>query len=161
MAYRDDNLAYDLSVYEPKVKNAPVVEQKPKIQVKKNVNVQKQSAGGIFLTAVVVFATMCALLYGKVETNTLFGEITRLESELKALQNENISLAAEYESKTSLKSVEDYAQNVLGLQKLDKTQIEYVEIPGNTVIEVVETEKRNIFVIIRNWFAHINEYLGA
>lgn len=164
MAYRNDNLAYDLSVYEPKAKPVPVQQPKPKIEVKRNtaaVNVSRQSAAGIFMTAAAVIAVMFALLYGKVETNRLFGEITQLENELMAIESDNVALAAEYESKTSLKSVEDYAQNVLGLQKLDKAQIEYVELPGNTVLEVVEGEKQNIFVIIRNWFDSLCEYLGA
>ena len=120
-----------------------------------------QSAFGILVGAAVVFAMMFAMLYGKVETNRLFNEATRLEAELKALESENISLAAEYESKTSLRNVEDYAQNVLGLQKLDKSQIQYVEFEGDTVCEVVEAEKENIFVIIKNWFANLCEYLGA
>ena len=120
-----------------------------------------QSAFGILVGAAVVFAMVFAMLYGKVETNRLFNEATRLEAELKALESENISLAAEYESKTSLRNVEDYAQNVLGLQKLDKSQIQYVEFEGDTVCEVVEAEKENIFVIIKNWFANLCEYLGA
>ena len=85
----------------------------------------------------------------------------QLQEQLKALEAENVALAAEYESRTSLKNVEEYAQNTLGLKKLDKSQIEYVAFEGNTVIEVVEMEKKNIFVIIRNWFANIYEYLGA
>ena len=162
MAYQNGNLAYDISVYEPKV-NQPAHREKPKIEVnvKKAPAVRTQSAFGILVGAAVVFAMMFAMLYGKVETNRLFNEATQLEAELKALESENISLAAEYESKTSLRNVEDYAQNVLGLQKLDKSQIQYVEFEGDTVCEVVESEKENIFVIIKNWFANLCEYLGA
>lgn len=166
MAYRDDNLAYDLSVYEPKSnvvpKTQPKAESKakPRIEIRRNTIALPQNLFTIFLTAAVVFAVMFALLYGKVETNRLFGEITTLESQLSELESDNASLAAEYESKTSLKSVEEYAQNVLGLEKLDKSQIEYVEVEGDTVIEVVETESSNIFVIIKNWFDDLFEYLG-
>ncbi len=152
------NLAYDISVYEPKVKQQ---EAAPRIKVKNNTHVQQQSAKSILLTAAVVMVMFFAMLYGKVETNRLFGQTTELQEQLKALEAENVALAAEYESRTSLKNVEDYAQNTLGLTKLDKSQIEYVEFEGNTVIEVVETEKKNIFVIIRNWLSNIYEYLGA
>ncbi len=166
MAYRDDNLAYDLSVYEPKSNVVPKVQPKaepkakPRIEIRRNTIALPQNLFTIFLTAAVVFAVMFALLYGKVETNRLFGEITTLESQLSELESDNASLAAEYESKTSLKSVEEYAQNVLGLEKLDKSQIEYVEVEGDTVIEVVETESSNIFVIIKNWIDDLFEYLG-
>ena len=152
MATQRGNLAYDFSVYEPKPKQQEA--KQPQIRVKK-------SAKGILLTAVVVLGMMFAMLYGKVETNRLFGETAKLQEQLKALEAENVALAAEYESRTSLKNVEEYAQNTLGLKKLDKSQIEYVAFEGNTVIEVVEMEKKNIFVIIRNWFANIYEYLGA
>lgn len=161
MATSRGNLAYDISVYEPKAKPSAEQQEKPRISVKKNNAVRTQSASGFFITAITVVALAFAMLHGKVEINRLFGEITDLEDELKTIQSENLALAAEYESMTSLKNVEDYAQNVLGLKKLDKSQIQYIELPGNNVIEVVEEEKKNIFVIIRNWLSGIGEYFGA
>ncbi len=156
------NLAYDLSMYEPKKKTAPEAQAEPKIEVKTNsAPVRRTSPFSFFMKATLILAVLCAVLYGKVESNRLFNEITALEAQLSALQTENITLAAEYEAATSVKNVEDYAQNVLGLQKLDKSQIEYVELEGDTVIEVVEAENRNIFVMIEGWFADLCEYLGA
>lgn len=154
------NLAYDFSVYEPKKKEAP---SRPEIKMKKNpVPVaRRQSAFRFIITAMVFLAMLFAVLYGKVETNRLFGDIRDLEEQLDNLKSENITLAAEYEGRTSLKNVEDYAENVLGLKKLDKSQVEYVDLPADTVIEIVETEKRNIFIIIRNWFNELMEKLGA
>ncbi|MCD7804274.1 MAG: hypothetical protein LUH03_03850 [Oscillospiraceae bacterium] len=166
MAYRDDNLAYDISVYEPKSNAQPKTQpkaepkRKPRIEIRHNTIALPQNLFTIFVTAAVVFAVMFALLYGKVESNRLFNEISTLESSLSELESDNASLAAEYESKTSLKTVEEYAQNVLGLEKLDKSQIEYVEVEADTVIEVVETESSNIFVILKNWFDDLFEYLG-
>lgn len=161
MAQRN-NLAYDLSVYEPKKKPVPKQQQDPQIKVKRNpAPAHQESAFNVFLKMAFVLAALCAVLYGKVESNSLFNEIKDLETELKELQSENISLAAEYESRTSLKNVEDYAENVLNLKKLDKSQIEYVELPSDKVIEIVETEQKNIFVIIRNKINELREYLGA
>lgn len=162
----NSNLAYDLSVYEPKPlkkQPEPKVETKPAIQVKTNANpvASSGSAFKIFIKAAVILGVLFAVLYGNVETNRLFNEISKLEAELASLQSENLALAAEYESVTSLKNVEDYAENVLGLQKLDKAQIEYVELEGDTVIEVVETQSQNIFVMLKSWFADLCEYLGA
>ena len=158
------NLAYDLSVYEPKAKQQPVQQQEQNaIKMRKNPMpmARKESAFKFAFRAFLFLAVLCAVLYGKVETNSLFREISSLESELKTLQTENITLAAEYESRTSLKNVEDYAENVLGLKKLDKAQIEYVELPGDSVIEKVEAENKNIFVRIRNFINAIREHIGA
>lgn len=160
------NLAYDLSVYEPKpVKKQEAAVQaavQPVIQVKTNPNADRLRVNMLKLVvyACAIVALIGAVLYGKVETNRLFNEISSLQSDLSALQSENIALAAKYESATSLKNVEDYAENVLGLQKLDKAQIEYVELESDTVIEIIETENKNVFVIIKNWFADVCEYLG-
>lgn len=157
------NLAYDLSVYEPKTKQQPAQQQQNAIKMRKNPipMARKESAFKFAFRAFLFLAVLCAVLYGKVETNSLFREISSLESELKTLQTENITLAAEYESRTSLKNVEDYAENVLGLKKLDKAQIEYVELPGDSVIEKVEAENKNIFVRIRNFINAIREHIGA
>ena len=161
MAYQNGNLAYDISVYEPKVKDPGQQKQeRPQIQVRRHKAVKTQSTMGILISAAAVLVIMFAMLYGKVETNRLFGEVAELEQQLQSLEAENVALASEYESRTSLKNVEEYAQNTLGLQKLDKAQIEYVEFEGDSVIEVVDTEKQNIFVRIKNWFADVCEYLG-
>ncbi len=165
----NSNLAYDLSVYEPKPvkkqepKTLPAQNAKPEIKVKTNAQVDRSgiSALGVFVKAAVILGILFAVLYGNVETNRLFNEITKLQNELNSLQAENISLAAEYESVTSLKNVEDYAEDVLGLKKLDKAQIEYVEMEGDKVIEIVEPADTNIFVAIRNWWNEVCEYIGA
>ncbi len=161
MATENGNLAYDLSVYEPKKKSGEVNQQKIEVKTNPKPVVRRESAVKFFIKAAFILAVLCAVLYGKVESNRLFNEISDLEAQLKALEAENITLAAEYESATSVKNVEDYAQNVLGLQKLDKAQIEYVEVEGDTVIEVVDAQNRNIFVMIQGWFADLCEYLGA
>ena len=57
--------------------------------------------------------------------------------------------------------VEDYAENILGLEKLDKAQIEYVEVPNDTVIKSASTSDNNIFVKIKNWIMDALEYIGA
>ena len=162
-----NGLAYDLSVYEPKPKTkakpSPAENRAANIEVNRNSgNLPKRdSAFKVLLMAFAILAILCYVLYGYVETNSLFREISKLETELKNLEAENITLAAEYEARTSLKNVEDYAENVLGLRKLDKTQIEYIDLPGNTVIEKIDTENRNIFIIIRNKINELREYLGG
>ena len=155
------NLAYDLSVYEPKKKAAAT--QEPAIKMRRNpVSIaRRESAFRFIVTAAVFLCMMLAVLYGKVETNRLFGDIRDLEDQLASLKTENVTLAAEYEGRTSLKNVEDYAENVLGLKKLDKSQVEYVELDADNVIEIVETEIRNIFIIIRNWINELMEKIGA
>ena len=101
------------------------------------------------------------MIYGRVELSSLYTQQSELEAQLTQLTNENISLESELAQKTGLTKVEEYAENELGLQKLDKSQIEYVEIEGDTVAEVVAPEDTNIFVKIKRWFSDLLEYIGA
>ncbi len=162
----DTNLAYDLSIYEPKPvakkQATPAKEAAPEIKVTTNARPDRSgfNALSVFLQAAVILAVLFAVLFGNVETNMLFKEITQLEAQLNALESENIALAAQYETATSLKNVEDYAENVLGLKKLDKAQIEYVEMESDKVSERVDTDSKNIFITVRNWFTDVFEYLG-
>ena len=56
--------------------------------------------------------------------------------------------------------VEEYARNELGLVKLDKSQIEYVEVNNEAVANVIEQKDRSVFVRIKNWFVSVLEYIG-
>ena len=67
-------------------------------------------------------------------------------------------MQAEIESKSSRKAVESYAENILGMQKLDKSQCEYVSLESGNVIEIPE-ENDNIFVDIKNAVSEFIDYL--
>ena len=114
----------------------------------------------IVIAAIIVLALFSIMTCGRVELSRLYDDNTELQSQLTTLQNENISLESELAQKTCLTKVEDFAENQLGLQKLDKSQIEYVEIDEKTTAEVVTPEDSNIFVKLKDWFKGVLEYLG-
>ncbi len=158
----NSNLAYDISVYEPKPKRTePKTEQQSRIQVKKGQASRVLKARGLLALGAAALILGLFMLCGQVEQNRLFGEISQLESEIRTLQADNAALAAEYDSIASLKNVEEYAKNTLGLTKLEKSQIEYVEFETDGVISSVDSADENIFVRLRNWLSSVGEYLGA
>ena len=67
-------------------------------------------------------------------------------------------MQSEIEGNMSLRNVESYAEDVLGLKKLDKSQIVYIQIQNEDVVQVVDS-KENIFVSIKEKFNSIIEYL--
>lgn len=71
---------------------------------------------GICLLVAVVLGTM---IYGRVEISSLCSEQTRQEEQLAQLQGENVSLQSELAQKTNMSKVEEYAENELGLKKLE------------------------------------------
>jgi 3-oxoacyl-[acyl-carrier-protein] synthase III len=93
-----------------------------------------------------------------VENAAIHTEINNLNSQVDILRSENVRMQTEIESKSALKSVEDYAENVLGMQKLDKSQIEYLSIENGNVVDIPESNE-NIFVKIKNAFENFVEYI--
>ena len=145
------NLAFDYSAYD----NAQEAEAQRAIKYKKNPALKQKTISvvtviGICLIVAVVLGTM---IYGRVET--------RQEEQLAQLQGENVSLQSELAQKTNMSKVEEYAENELGLKKLDKSQIEYVTVDSDSVAKVVKAEDDNVFVKIKHWFSSVLEYIGA
>jgi len=152
-----NNLAYDISVYEPTPKKQP----QRKIEVKKTSNIKPVSAVKSLFTAIAALFLLCAMLYGKVETTKLYNDVSELENQYKILASENARMQTEIEGKTSYGNIEEYALNELGLQKIDNSQKEYIEVKNNNITKVVENQDKNVLIKIRNWFYDVLEYIGA
>jgi cell division protein FtsL len=119
---------------------------------------KKNSSVGVVISALIVTALLFIMIYGKVQVSALFTEISSEKEVVDLLESENVRMQSEIESNMSLRNVESYAENVLGLKKLDKSQIVYIQIQNEDVVQVVETED-NIFVNIKEKFNDIVEYL--
>ena len=132
------NLAFDYSAYD----NAQEAEAQRAIKYKKNPALKQKTI------SVVAVTSLCS-------------EQTRQEEQLAQLQGENVSLQSELAQKTNMSKVEEYAENELGLKKLDKSQIEYVTVESDSVAKVVKAEDDNVFVKIKHWFSSVLEYIGA
>ena len=156
---KTNNLAYDYAAYDLDERSLP----KPKIKHNRNLKLQPKAASAMKFTILVFIglALLCSMVFGQVELSEVYSEQSSLAAELSKLKDENLSLESELESKTGLTQVEEYAEKKLGLQKLDKSQIEYVEGENDSVAEVVETEDDNIFVSVKKWFRGVLEYFGA
>ena len=151
-----DNLALQLP--EEKV-------DKPRIEHNKTEAVQaaapsKTSIAAWSLLMIVALALLASLIFGKVEISRLYNTRAELESELVQMRNENVSLQSELAERMNMIKVEEYAKNSLGLQKLDKSQIEYVEVETPSTAEVKLEDNEDIFAKIKHWFNSAMEYIG-
>lgn len=111
----------------------------------------------IFILAGVLLA---AIMYGRVELTELYGRQAQLQAELEQYENENKSLESELAQKTGLTKVESYAEDELGLQKLNKSQIEYIRVEKKSISEPVKQEDENAFMKIKKAVGELLEYLG-
>lgn len=148
-----NNLAYDLTKYEDV---AP--EKAPKIRVRRQKAENVGSAPKMIAFTAAAGLILGAVIYGKVENAAIHAEITNQNKVVEMLASENVRMQSEIEEKTALKSVESYVENILGMQKLDKSQIEYVSISNGSVADIPEGED-NVFLKIKNAFGDFLEYI--
>lgn len=148
-----NNLAYDLEKFEDA---AP--EKTPKIRVRRQRAESTGSAPKLIAMAVAAGMLLGALIYGKVENTAIHSEIAAEAQYVEMLKSENVRMQSELEEKTALKSVESYAEDILGMQKLDKSQIEYVSISNGNIVDIPENDD-NFFVRLKNSFDDFVEYL--
>ena len=149
----NNNLAYDLTKYEDV---AP--EKAPKIRIHRRKAENTGSVPSMIALAAAVGILLGAVIYGKVEEASIHAEITAQTKYVEMLNSENVRMRSELEEKTALKSVETYVEDVLGMQKLDKSQIEYVSVSNGSVVDIPESED-NIFVRIKHTLNDFLEYI--
>ena len=99
-----------------------VAKNKEKILKKEN---NKRSIT-MFFVALVFLAFFALLLNSKANLTGLSDKIITEQQSLAELEAENTRLNMELEAKMSTRNVEEYAKNVLGMQKVDPSQIERI-----------------------------------
>ena len=146
---REHNLAYDYNIYEEAEQSEAMHESRE--EGKKTAPLRKHKTASVIkvlAVCVAAFAVCWYMIHGKVELTGLYSQQTKLEQELSRLTDENISLESELAQKT-------------GLKKLDKSQIEFIEVPKRQVTQAAAADEGNLFVRIKNWFNGVLEYIGA
>ena len=75
-----------------------------------------------------MFAVALTMVAGYMQLAAVNLENAKMRQEINRLKDEHNALNAKKEQIYNLAYVEDYAQNVLGMVKLDKSQVHYVEM---------------------------------
>ncbi|MBR0511494.1 MAG: hypothetical protein IJJ81_02835 [Ruminococcus sp.] len=130
-------------------------EQKPKIQITKN----EARSGSVF--KIIFVSLLAAALFGSViysldKRNTAYNQVSALQEQLDSVAAENVRLQSELDGKMSAKSIEEYAKSI-GMEKIDSTQIKYIQIQTGDVVTIPEQEK-GIIAKIKSFFDKCVEY---
>jgi len=137
----------------PKKSTARSIKKEPKLKQKK----KKQSKAKMITYVVIGFTILFAISYRNSVINEKFAEIKTLKSNLAAIEKENEQLEVNIENNLNLKTVEQSAKELLGMQKLEQSQTVYVNLPKEDYVEPA-TEKiikeENI-----NWFEKIINFI--
>jgi hypothetical protein len=112
--------------------------------------------------AICVFAALGAIIFGNMQATELAAENSRLKTEIMDLQDNAKMLSARIERRYNLSFVEEYAKNVLGMVKIDKDYINYVELSNADKITVAKPEDNTSELMsgIAKSFNIVLEYLN-
>ncbi len=158
--------AYDLSRFEqtaPRVK--PQQHQQPQLKVVKTSTRAKAKTKRMLAMFKVAFCAIAlvtvaaTVVYTRAVLTEVGESINMASKELKELKSENGRLAAELESKLSLRNVEEYATVNLGLSKIEQDQIEYVNLSEGDKIELAQTGEPNLLDKLEAWFDNVMAYI--
>ncbi|HKM32088.1 MAG TPA: hypothetical protein VJX95_00810 [Oscillospiraceae bacterium] len=157
------NLAYDLAMFDEGArKRAQYERQRAQLQVveKKASKEKKSSPVKGLLVSIFAISVCCAMLYSQVEINELYSEINTESNQLEMLRSDNVRLQAKIDERMSLRNVEEYASDVLGLQKIDKSQIEHITIDFGSTVVVDKNQNVGFFGKLEGSLNDFMEYIG-
>ncbi len=83
-----------------------------------------------------VAAFVVTMLYSRAVLTELNQQIAAQTNALADAQSENTRLSAQLDAKVSLRNVEEYATQALGMVSIDKSQITYVDLSEGDKIEL-------------------------
>ena len=160
--YGHDNLAHEFEMpYEDEgraYENTREYSRRNSVRTEPAMSLKEKAMWGIL--TIIALTLLASLIYGRVEISRLYSERAGLEKQLAVIQNANISMQSEIAERMNMTKVEEYAKDNLGLQKLDKSQIEYIEVETPSTVEVKQEKEEGIFVRIKQLFNSASEYLG-
>ncbi len=154
--------AYDFEKFETK-QRAQV--RKPRLTVTRpnhKVKVRAKIAATLKLlaTVAVLAGVVISMLYSRALLTELNAKISRQNALLDEYKSESTRLSAELESKISLRNVEDYATQTLGMYAVDKGQVTYVNLCDGDKIELTsESPKQTLLDRIRLSINNVQAYI--
>ena len=99
------------------------------------------------------FIILFAISYRNSVINEKFSEIKSLKTNLAGIEKENEQLKVNIENNLNLKTIEQSAKEMLGMQKLGNSQTVYINLPKEDYVEpaIEEIVQENNL----NWFEKI------
>ena len=150
------SVAYDLNRF---AETAPVREPVQIVKAAPNVRTaeDRKFLVQLIVLSIAVITLAVYTVYSNLQLTKVKSQITNRSAELVEIQSENIYLDYQIESFISYKSAEKFAQNELGLIKINAAQVEYVNLENKNVIVTEEPVKndRSMFAFLAtviDWF---------
>lgn len=119
-------------------KNNKAKLKKTNLQIKKEKEIlQKKLKFKVIIYVLVLFAAFFVITYRNSQIDESFMKVKSMQSDLALLQKENEQLKVNIENSFNLSTIEQQAKELLGMQKLDNSQKEYISLPKKDFVEPV------------------------
>lgn len=138
--------------------DAAVVEKRPRRKLFYIESGKRGTLAKIMIGSILALVLFSLVINSYVQLNEVYSQISAAESTLNDLQSENVRMQTQLEGQASIRNIKEYAEDRLGLQKLDRSQIQYIQIQTEDEV-VVEEPDQNIFVQIKRKFNDLIAYL--
>ena len=111
----------------------------------------------------VVVVLIAAMLMSYVNYTTAAAEMMKYKTKIETLTKENKKLTAAYERSVDIIAIEDYARNVLSMEKPSEKQI--INLTAATsdtaiVYDSTRPEEKSVLEEIFDFFESLSEYFG-
>lgn len=124
--------------------------KKTKSQIKKEQELKdKKLRAKVIVYMLILFAAFFVITYRNSQIDESFMKVKSMQAELALLQKENEQLEVSIENSFNLSAIEQQAKELLGMQKLEESQKEYINLPKQ---EFVETVSEKIIIEEQTWF---------
>ena len=121
--------------------HAPAIERLPKRE-------RVVHPARILSSALVILAIVFAALYGRVQIAQLNVGINEATDYLSELTSEKVRMEAELDGQMSLAQVEEIATEELGMVKPDNSQVTYLKVEQENVIQTPEKSKTLVDILV-------------
>ena len=163
----ESNLAYDLSRFdvaeqEEQYRIRQEKQEKAKQEIRMNSRSVSRSGSRLKVVASVgaIFAALCIVNFQMTTADDWARMVTDQKAMLTAAQEENSLLQSRLEKKVNTSYVEEYASTELGMAKVSNSQIKYLSVNTESLIEVHSDGTGTIFDSVNRWFGDMLEYIG-
>lgn len=112
----------------------------------------------ILIVSALTLTLFLFVINSYVQLNEVYSDISAASTRLNELRSENVRMQTELEGQASIRNIKEYAEEKLGLQKIDQSQIQYIQIQTEDEV-IVEAPEQNVFIKIKSWFVDLIEYL--
>lgn len=92
----------------------------------------------VMAVAITILLFMAVAIYSRIELDEINREISSVEKKIELAQSDSVKLNNELNAIVSINNVEEYAVNVLGMEKIQEYQVEYIDLSATDRVEVAD-----------------------